>query len=66
MSDPILETLNRSAEEITPEDIDVIIAYMRKQRANFEAGVKPKKADDVDVVASLGIKKEIKNLDRRF
>jgi hypothetical protein len=43
-SDPVLEALNRTSEEgWSPGDIDNIIAFLRKSRANFEAGVKPKK-----------------------
>jgi hypothetical protein len=63
MSDPILETLNRAAEELTPQDIDTIIAYMRKQRTNFESGVKPKK-ETVDLVQALGIKKNVERVGR--
>jgi len=63
MNDPILETLNRAAEELTPSDIDSIIAYMRKQRANFEAGVKPKK-ETVDLVQALQIKKNVERVGR--
>jgi hypothetical protein len=54
MDDPVLEALNRAADEVTPVDIDNIIAYLRKQRANFEAGVKPKK-ETVNLVEALKI-----------
>jgi hypothetical protein len=43
MNDPVLEALNRAADEVSPEDIDQIIAYLRKTRQNFELGIKPKK-----------------------
>ncbi len=67
MSDPVLEALNRAAEEVTPSDLDHIIAHLRKHRKDYEGGVKPKKVDDIDLVKALDIKKpEIKGFVRRF
>lgn len=43
--DPVLEALNRAAEECSPQDIDNVIAYLRKSRAAWENGEKPKKND---------------------
>lgn len=43
--DPVLEALNRAAEEVTPQDIDHIIVYLRKARGAWEKGEKPKKND---------------------
>jgi len=43
--DPTLEALNRAAAEMTPQDIDLIIAYQRKQRGAWERGERPKKGD---------------------
>lgn len=31
--------------ELSKQDIDDIIAYQRKAKANFEAGIKPKKGE---------------------
>ena len=67
MSDPVLEALNRAAEEVTPADLDRIIAHLRKHRKDYEAGVKPKKADDIDLVKALKIEKpKIEGFVRRF
>jgi hypothetical protein len=54
MNDPVFEALNRAAEEVTPQDIDDIIAYLRKSRKDYESGVKPKK-EEVDLVKALKI-----------
>jgi len=71
MSDPVLEALNRAADEVTPEDIDTIIAYLRKSRRDFDAGLKPKK-ETPDLMEA--IRKSVpdlgptapKDFDRRF
>ena len=55
MSDPVFEALNRAAEEVTPQDIDDIIAYLRRSRKDYESGVKPKK-EEVNLVKALQIK----------
>lgn len=43
----MLNTINRlmemDATELTPKEIDDLIEYYRKQRAQVELGVKPKK-----------------------
>ena len=62
MNDPVLEALNRAADEVEPEDIDKIIAYLRKTRAQFESGVKPKKEGEVsaeEVLKALNIKPKL-------
>lgn len=47
--------------EMSKRDIDDIITYIRQQRANFEKGIKPKKAEGpkrtIDL-AALGISKK--------
>lgn len=43
MSDPVLEALNRSADECSPEDLDQIIAFLRKSYKANQNGEKPKK-----------------------
>jgi phage terminase Nu1 subunit (DNA packaging protein) len=55
MSDnPVREALNRAADEVTPEDIDEIIKYLRKHRAHIAAGGKAKKEkEDVDIAKLL-------------
>lgn len=58
MSDPVLEALNRAADETTPEDIERIIAYLRKSRAQYEGGAKPKKegaASAEELIKALAI-----------
>jgi hypothetical protein len=55
MNDPVFEALNRAAEEVTPQDIDDIIAYLRRSRKDYESGVKPKK-EEVNLVKALQIK----------
>lgn len=56
MSDPVLEALNRAADEHTPEDLVNIIAFLRRGKANFDGGKKPEKEGaDVDVVSLLKI-----------
>lgn len=35
--------MNKDPLELSAQDIDGIIAYQRQRRADFEAGVKPKK-----------------------
>lgn len=52
MSDPVLEALNRAAEEVTPADIDKIIAYLRKARTGGKAPTKSG-AEPVDLVEKL-------------
>jgi hypothetical protein len=54
MSDPVFEALNRAAEEVSPQDIDDIIAYLRRSRKDYESGVKPKK-EEVNLVKALKI-----------
>jgi len=54
MNDPVFEALNRAAEEVSPQDIDDIIAYLRRSRKDYESGVKPKK-EEVNLVKALKI-----------
>jgi hypothetical protein len=55
MNDPVFEALNRAADEVSPQDIDDIIAYLRRSRKDYESGVKPKK-EEVNLVKALQIK----------
>lgn len=55
MNDPVLEALNRAAEEVTPQDLDKIILYLRKSKKDYESGAKPKKEGEVDLIKALGI-----------
>lgn len=54
---------------MTPDDITQIIAYHRKNRANHEAGIKPKKETGpvakIDL-AQLGLTKVVEPIRRRF
>lgn len=47
--------MDRDPLELSKQDIDQIIAYQRKARANFEAGIKPTKPkpDKPEVKAKL-------------
>jgi len=47
--DPVLEALNRAAADVTPQDLDLQIAYLRKQRGQWESGEKPKKGEGPDL-----------------
>jgi hypothetical protein len=56
MDDPVNEALNRAALEVTPVDIDNIIAFLRKSKASYEKGEKPKKeGEGFDVLAALNV-----------
>jgi len=53
--------------ELSSQDIDRIIEYQRKARANFEAGVKPKKGEAVKIdLVKLGLVKAPEPFKRRF
>lgn len=43
MANEIDLLMDKDPLELSAQDIDAIIAYQRKQRANAESGVKPKK-----------------------
>lgn len=59
-NDPIFEALNRAADECSPEDIDTIIAYIRKSKAAYERGEKVTKHESseniLEVLATTGAK----------
>lgn len=44
MSNELDILMDRDPTDLSAQDIDSIITYHRKMRANFEAGIKPKKA----------------------
>jgi hypothetical protein len=53
--DVVQESLNRAADEVTPEDRKDVIAELRRQRAKVLAGGKATKPkEDVDIT-KLGI-----------
>jgi len=56
-ADPVLEALNRHAEETTDADIDHIIAYLRKQRGQWERGEKVTKGEAPDLGKLLKVQK---------
>ena len=66
--DPVLDALNRAADEVTPDDINKCIAYLRKHRADWAAGVKTKKVKEEVSLAALGfdLKPKITLGGRRF
>jgi hypothetical protein len=58
------ELMDRDPLSLSAQDIDAIIHFQRQSRANYEAGIKPEKADKgpkikIDI-AELGLKKEYK------
>ena len=59
-ADPVLEALNRAAEEVTPDDIDRIIAYLRRSRGAYERGEKPKKSDAPELSKLLNLPSPVK------
>lgn len=65
----INDLMDKDPLSLTKEDIDSIIAYQRKQRANREGGVKVKKESAPKVsldLASLGLVKKADPIKRRF
>jgi hypothetical protein len=54
--DVILEALNRAPAEMTEADIEEVVTFLRKTKAAYDRGEKPKKEGaDVDLVKTLGI-----------
>lgn len=71
MANELDELMTRDPLELSAQDIDGIIAYMRKQRANYESGVKPKKdkgpkADLSAVIQALAPQAAPTVIKRRF
>jgi hypothetical protein len=60
MTDPVLEALNRAAEEVTPADIDIVIDYLRKAKGQWDRGEKPKKNDAPGLDKLLNLPKPVK------
>lgn len=54
MSNEIDVLMDLDPTEMSSKDIDAIIVYMRQQRANFEKGIKPKKAEGPKKKIELG------------
>lgn len=69
MANEIDELMSLDPLEMSARDIDQIIAYHRRQRANFEAGKKPEKESGpkktIDLEA-LGLKPKAEPIKRRF
>lgn len=62
--------MDKDPLDLSAQDIDAIIAYQRKRRADFDAGIKPKKGggeakQSIDLVA-LGLVKAPPQITRRF
>lgn len=49
MSNLLNELMDKRAEEYSNEDIDAIIASVRKQLANYDAGIKPKREAEENI-----------------
>lgn len=43
MANELDELMDKDPLQLSKQDLDAIIAYQRKARANYESGVKPKK-----------------------
>lgn len=50
MANELDELMDKDPLSLSKQDIDAIIAYQRKARANYESGVKPKKGSGEAVV----------------
>jgi hypothetical protein len=64
---PISQVNLKFPKELSPQDLDVLIAYERKVRASHESGMKVKKREEspkVDLVA-LGLMKAKVNIKKR-
>lgn len=66
--DALMDRILEDPTIATPQDIDQVIAYQRKYRAQFEAGQKPKKAStgaklDLNL---LGLMPAAETVKRRF
>lgn len=73
MANEIDRLMDLDPLELSAQDLDDIIAYQRKARASFEAGVKPKKgsgekisADDLLSKLGMGKPKPPDGFKRRF
>lgn len=52
MSNEIDLLMDMDPLELSAQNIDAIIAYQRKAKANFDAGIKPKKGGEDKISAS--------------
>ncbi len=72
MANEIDILMDKDPLELSAQDIDAIIAYQRKMRAQWDSGVKPKKEKGPgamtgeEIVKALGIGKEVVPFKRRF
>lgn len=72
MANELDELMSRLADDpigATPRDIDGVIAYCRKYRANLESGVKPKRETGPKAkidLAELGLVKAAVEIKRRI
>jgi hypothetical protein len=69
MPNEIDELMNLDPLDLSAQDIDAIVAFQRKARANFEAGVKPKKETGPKTkldLTSMGLVKKLEPLKRRI
>jgi hypothetical protein len=49
MANLLNELMDKRAEEYTNDDVDTIIAHIRKQLASYDAGVKPKRESEENI-----------------
>lgn len=68
MTSELDDLMDQDPLSLSTQDLDKIIAYQRKARANFEAGIKPKKGGaepkKIDLVG-LGLVPKPAGVDRR-
>jgi hypothetical protein len=49
MTNLLNELMDKRAEEYTNEDVDAIVAHVRKQLAMYDAGLKPKRESEENI-----------------
>lgn len=49
MTNLLNELMDKRAEEYTNDDVDAIIAHVRKQLAMYDAGLKPKRESEENI-----------------
>lgn len=67
MTDLVLEALNRAPDQMTDDDLDRVISYLRKSRQHFETTGKAAKKEgaDINLAKLLDIKPKTGEVDRR-
>lgn len=67
MANELDELMNKDPLQLSARDIDDIIKYQRKQKADFDAGIKPKKGDAMPIsLEELGLAVPVEPIKRRL